>query len=40
MGAILAVLAERNRSLWPSIALHATNNGLIVIILALSSLTD
>jgi membrane protease YdiL (CAAX protease family) len=40
MGAILAVLAERNRSLWPSIALHATNNGLIVIILAISSLTD
>lgn len=40
MGAILAVLAERNRSLWPSIALHATNNGLIVIIIAISSLAD
>ncbi len=40
MGAIMAVLAERNRSLWPSIALHATNNGLIVIILAISSLSD
>ena len=40
MGAILAILAERNRSLWPSIALHATNNGLIVIIIAISSLSD
>lgn len=40
MGAILAILAERNRSLWPSIALHASNNGLIVVILAIGSLAD
>ncbi len=40
MGAILAVLAERYRSIVPGIVLHATNNALVVVIIAIANAAE
>ncbi len=40
MGAILAFLAERYRSIVPGIVLHATNNALVVVIIAIANTAE
>ncbi len=40
MGAILAFLAERYRSIVPGIVLHATNNALVVVFIAIANTVE
>lgn len=40
MGAVLAVLAERYRSIIPGIVLHATNNALVVAFIAIANAAE
>lgn len=40
MGAILAFLAERYRSIVPGMVLHATNNALVVVIIAIANAAE